>query len=63
MYGINPSGKNAWYREDLASLLARAAKGELKPAIDSAVPLAGAQDALDRLRRGEVRGKIVLDCD
>ncbi len=63
MYGIDPSGKNAWYREDLPLLLARAAKGELKPAIDSAIPLERAQEALDRLTRGEVRGKIVLDCD
>jgi NADPH:quinone reductase-like Zn-dependent oxidoreductase len=63
MYGIDPFKRNDWYREDLPALLERAAKGELKPAIDSALPLERAQEAQERLARGEVRGKIVLDCD
>jgi NADPH:quinone reductase-like Zn-dependent oxidoreductase len=63
MYGINPSGKNDWYREDLPLLLGRAAKGELKPAIDSVIPLERAEEAQENLARGDVRGKILLDCD
>lgn len=63
MYGINPSGKNSWFHEDLGFLLARAEKGELKPAIDSVLPLERAQEAQQRLLRGDVCGKILLSCD
>jgi NADPH:quinone reductase-like Zn-dependent oxidoreductase len=37
------------------------ASGDVVPAIDRVLPLAGASDALWRVERGQVRGKLVLD--
>jgi|APFre7841882724_1041349.scaffolds.fasta_scaffold40169_2 D-arabinose 1-dehydrogenase-like Zn-dependent alcohol dehydrogenase len=46
-------------RQDGEDFMSLAAQIELKPEVET-MPLARANDALDRLRRGEVRGAAVL---
>ena len=46
-------------RQDGEDFMSLAAQVELKPEVET-MPLARANDALDRLRRGEVRGAAVL---
>jgi NADPH:quinone reductase-like Zn-dependent oxidoreductase len=48
------------FDEDLATLAAFVAAGRLKPLIERTVPADRANDALDALNAGGVRGKIVL---
>jgi NADPH:quinone reductase-like Zn-dependent oxidoreductase len=47
-------------REDLEALGELLADGRVTPAVDSAHPLADARTALERLDRGQVRGKVVI---
>jgi len=47
-------------REHVATLMAWIAEGRVRPHIDAAVPLARAAQALGRLERREVVGKVVL---
>lgn len=54
---IGSYGRN---RDDLRRTLEWAVQGRLRPVIDSVVPLDQAAEAFARLRRGEVRGKLVV---
>ncbi|HEY6169142.1 MAG TPA: alcohol dehydrogenase catalytic domain-containing protein [Verrucomicrobiae bacterium] len=54
---IGSYGRN---RADLLRTLDWAAKGLLKPVINSCLPLAGVEHAYHLLRRREVRGKLVI---
>jgi NADPH2:quinone reductase len=47
-------------RENAARILAWVASGELRPHVDAVLPFARAREALERLERREVKGKIVL---
>jgi NADPH2:quinone reductase len=47
-------------REHAAKLFAWIAEGKLRPAIDDTLPFARAAEALQRLERREVKGKLVL---
>ena len=49
--------------EDLDALSALVDSGQLVPAIDSVLPLADVPEALRRLERGGVKGKIVIAID
>ncbi len=53
-------GSNSFYGEDLGALLKMIAAGEIKPVIDSVVPLDGAIDALRGIENREVIGKIIV---
>ena len=53
-------GSNSFYDEDLSALMKMIAGGEIKPVIDSVVPLDGAIDALRSIENREVIGKIVV---
>lgn len=46
---------------ELKELIALAKSGKLKPLPVQAVPMDQVNDALDRLRRGEVKGRLVLE--
>ena len=48
-------------REDLRAVLALAASGQLQCRVETQ-PLAQANEALDRLQRGDIQGRIVLRC-
>ncbi len=63
LYTGNPEKKTEWYREDLKHMLELCTAGELKPEIDSVVPLEKAMDAWERLTSRKVRGKVVLDTE
>lgn len=62
LYGIDPFKRRDRFREDFAKILDLAAAGSLSPVIDSVMPLERAMQAQERLTKGEVRGKIILDC-
>jgi len=47
-------------REMMAGLLRQVAEGKLKPQVDEALPFAKAGEALERMERREVRGKLLL---
>jgi NADPH2:quinone reductase len=47
-------------REHVATLMAWIAEGRVRPHIDAAIPLARAGEALERLARRDVTGKLVL---
>jgi alcohol dehydrogenase len=53
-------GSNSFYNEDFASLLGMIARGEMKPVIDTVVPLEGAADGLALIRDRKVMGKVVV---
>lgn len=53
-------GSNSFYDEDLSALMKMIAGGEIKPVIDSVVPLDGAIDALRGIENREVIGKIIV---
>jgi len=48
-------------RAKLAALATLAARGQVKPVVDSVLPLAQVADAHRRVERGGVRGKVVLE--
>lgn len=48
------------FREDLRALFDLHRAGELDPIVADVLPLERAQEALERVERGEVRGKLVL---
>jgi len=48
-------------RQEFAEIAARFGRGELRPVIDRAYPLAEARQALQRMDAGEQFGKIVLE--
>jgi NADPH2:quinone reductase len=52
--------RQGWVREGMALALAAVARGELHVPIDEVLPLERAQEAHDRIRRREVRGKLLL---
>jgi NADPH:quinone reductase-like Zn-dependent oxidoreductase len=54
---IGSYGRN---REDMRRTLAWAKEGRLRPVIDTVFPLAEAAEAFARLRRGEIRGKLLV---
>ena len=47
--------------DDLSRVGELLASGEVVPAIDEVLPLAAASEALWRIERHQVRGKLVLD--
>lgn len=49
-----------WFRQDLTTLLALLAKGEIKPVVAGRLPLDDVVTAHQRLERAEVQGKLVL---
>lgn len=51
----------AWYRTSMSTLLDLAAKGRLRPLIDSVVPAGEIDSALDRIVQKKTRGKTVVD--
>jgi alcohol dehydrogenase len=53
-------GSNSFYDEDLSALMKMIAAREIKPVIDSVVPLDGAIDALRGIENREVIGKIIV---
>ncbi len=53
-------GSNSFYDEDLSALMKKVASGDIKPVIDSVVPLDGAIDALRRIENRNVIGKIIV---
>jgi alcohol dehydrogenase len=53
-------GSNSFYNEDLVALMDMIAKGELKPVIDSVVPLEGAVEGLRQIQDRQVIGKVVV---
>lgn len=57
---IGSYGRN---RDDLHRTLEWAEQGRLRPVIDSVYPLEQAAEAFARLRRGEVRGKLLVKPD
>jgi len=54
-------GSNSFYDDNLRALLDQIAAGELKPAIDRAVPLEEAAEGLRLIRDREVLGKVVVN--
>ncbi|MBW8012312.1 MAG: zinc-binding dehydrogenase [Chloroflexi bacterium] len=48
------------YSQDLAFLIARLSAGDLKPALDKTFPLEDGKLALEYLRDGKAKGKVVL---
>lgn len=57
---IEVVGSTMGSQEDFRSMLRAVSTGRLLPVIDSAFPLAEAESALERLRRADQLGKIVL---
>jgi NADPH2:quinone reductase len=55
--GLRPDERRAGLQATLEAL----ARGELRVRIDSVLPLAGVNEALARLERREVQGKLLLD--
>ena len=53
-------GSNSFYNEDFASLLGMIERGEMKPVIDTVVPLEGAAEGLSLIRDRKVMGKVVV---
>ena len=53
-------GSNSFYDEDLSALMNMVASGEIKPVIDSIVPLDGAVEALRGIEDRTVIGKIIV---
>lgn len=47
-------------REDLATVLAHVAAGQVRPSVEAAYALSDAADAVDYVHRGKARGKVVL---
>ncbi|WP_328468418.1 NAD(P)-dependent alcohol dehydrogenase [Actinoplanes sp. NBC_00393] len=47
-------------REDLVELATMVEKGQVRPVVDEVFPLAAAVEAMDRIDRGRVAGKIVV---
>ena len=58
--GYTLRGSIVGTRLDLEEALAFAAEGKVKATIET-VPLESINDVLSRLKRGDVRGRIVLD--
>jgi propanol-preferring alcohol dehydrogenase len=54
-------GSRAGGREDARAALAAVQEGRIRPAIMETVPLAGVNEALDRLAGGAAVGRIVVD--
>ncbi|MEP3601415.1 MAG: zinc-binding dehydrogenase [Stappiaceae bacterium] len=55
-----PARNPKWYRDTLADLLAKAAVGQLRPAIAAEVPMRDAAQAHAMLEEGGLVGKVVL---
>jgi NADPH:quinone reductase-like Zn-dependent oxidoreductase len=53
-------GSNSFYNEDFASLLGMIERGEMKPVIDTVVPLEKAVEGLALIRDRQVMGKVVV---
>jgi NADPH:quinone reductase-like Zn-dependent oxidoreductase len=53
-------GSNSFYNEDFESLLGMIARGEMRPVIDTVVPLEGAAEGLALIRDRRVMGKVVV---
>jgi NADPH2:quinone reductase len=57
MFAMREPAKNRAHADELFAWIA---EGKLRPAIDAVLPFASAADALARLERRDVKGKIVL---
>jgi alcohol dehydrogenase len=53
-------GSNSFYNEDFASLLGMIERGEMRPVIDTVVPLERAAEGLALIRDRKVMGKVVV---
>jgi alcohol dehydrogenase len=53
-------GSNSFYNEDFESLLGMIQRGEMKPVIDTVVPLEKAAEGLALIRDRKVMGKVVV---
>jgi NADPH:quinone reductase-like Zn-dependent oxidoreductase len=53
-------GSNSFYNEDFESLLGMIQRGEMKPVIDTVVPLEKAAEGLSLIRDRKVMGKVVV---
>lgn len=60
LHEIEYIGSRYVLRHELERVLRLVADGLLKPVVDSVLPLEGANEALERLERGEVIGRVVL---
>jgi D-arabinose 1-dehydrogenase-like Zn-dependent alcohol dehydrogenase len=56
-------GARVGTREDARDVLRAVENGSIRPVIMDAIPLEGVNEALDRLRAGEVLGRLVVDMD
>lgn len=52
-----------WFATDVSALMTLWETGKVRPVIDDVLPLKSAQEAHERLGKGQVMGKIVLDCE
>jgi len=55
-----PARNPNWYSNTLADLLAKAAAGDLRPAIAAEIPMRDAARAHAMLEKGGLVGKVVL---
>jgi alcohol dehydrogenase len=53
-------GSNSFYDENLVALMDMIAKGEMKPVIDTVVPLDGAIEGLRQIQDRQVIGKVIV---
>jgi len=53
-------GSNSFYNEDFASLLGMIERGEMRPVIDTVLPLERAAEGLALIRDRRVMGKVVV---
>jgi len=54
-------GSNSYYDEDLFALMDMIKSGEMKPVIDTVVPLEGAAEALRLIQDRKVIGKVIVE--
>lgn len=59
-FELEIKGSNSFYDDNLRELLEWVASGQLKPAIDSVLPLERAKEGLRRIRDREVIGKVIV---
>lgn len=63
LFIADPASKKGSYKEDLTTILEYAKEGRIKPALYKTFLLENANEAHDILISGEVKGKILLNCE
>ena len=54
-------GSNSFYDDNLSALMEMIKSGEMKPVIDTVVPLEGAAEALRLIQDRKVIGKVIVE--